>query len=403
MSITNAVLHKGFKMKARYWLYVVAVLVLVGYLGKFSYESYKKSKDQIAIETNEVARMQAVAKKFSDRKRNAKKASVIILPYCVNYSGLDLNKLTDFPLNSEVKRCVFNLLKAKDYDTLDQMISYLRDNMIRSPSGLWVQSTFYKGAQQYIDAAGNEKSLDIVEKEIEQWIARSHSPDAAKLVLSDVMMEQAWRQRGSGMASSVSPENFAKFYVQIEKTKKYLLANEDISARDPKWFSQMLKVLAFEQNASVLNHKKYFDQAVATYPNYSAIYYSASIFYYSKWHGMPATFDQFAKYAIKNLPKNEGSIVYAQLYWNMVYDDPANSYGSEWMEHWREVSEGLNQLKTDYPDQVNFNAYGWMACAAGDKKRMLEIMADMKNDIVFEIWQEPFTYRYCSSMSGKNY
>ncbi len=303
-------------MKKSYWLYLIAIIIVAGFSGKIFYGMYKQYQNQIAVEKLESDKMAKAAREIAEVRAHAKKRPVIELPYCVNYNITDMNSAPEPMLRDAVSVCFSSLMKNKDYKTLDLMISSFRDNKLRTPAGLWLQSVFYQSAKRYPDFALQEKDFDRIDAELNDWMTKSQKSDAAKLILVDSMLKRAWLYRGSGFSNTVSPVNFSKFHAQISKAKKYLLANEDISLRDPKWFSQILEVINLEENASSLEHKQYFDNAISLYPGYNPIYLSASVFYYEKWHGTGIdSFDQFLRYAVKNLPPNEAKAVYTKYIW----------------------------------------------------------------------------------------
>ncbi|MEO8000423.1 MAG: hypothetical protein ABI644_01000 [Arenimonas sp.] len=388
-------------MKARYWIFIVVLLAGSVLLGKFTYTSYMRMKNDYPTIENEDRKMAEIAKQVADVRSHAKKRPVIDMPYCANDKNTDLNIPNEQILRLAMRDCVFRLMEKKDYKTLDLMISTSRDKKLRTSSGLWLQGIFYQSMKEYLklDNKLQERDFERIDSELEVWIAQSDS-DTAKLVLVDSMIRRAWLYRGSGYANEISKVSFTKFHTQVAKAKKYLVANKEISTKDPKWFSEMLDVLNIGGNASPLEHKRYFDKAVSLYPEYYPIYYEASIFYYPWWHGdEPDSFDKFLVYATSKLPPDEAKVVYARIYLSSLCDE-CGEESKAWLRHWEQIAPGFDQILVDYPDLRNLNLYGWMACSAGDKKRTLAILRKIKQDVEFQIWKEPNTYNYCVKMSN---
>jgi hypothetical protein len=387
-------------MKQRYWIYILVLVIVSGFFGKMAYDGYEQKQSEFLAAREEQRKMTAIAKEIADARLHAKKRPPIELPYCVNYNVTDLNALYESGLKAVVGSCVLTLLKNKDYKNLDLMISEFREKKLRTPSGLWLQSVFYQSAQKYLDTAVEEKDFDRIDTELASWIREPRDSDAARLILVDSMNKRAWLYRGYGYSNAVPPANLAKFNAQVAKTRKYLLDNEEISTRDPKWFSEMLDVINIGENASALEHKQYFDKAVSLYPEYYPIYYEASIFYYKQWHGAAMDgFDNFLTYAVKHLPPNEAKVVYARIYLSSVCIGCEDTTSGRWVDHWDKIAAGFDQMLVDYPEPWNLNLYGWMACSAGDKKRTLTVLRKLKRNVDFEVWQEPFTHTYCVKMA----
>lgn len=106
------------------------------------------------------------------------------------------------------------------------MIGLLRDNKIRTRSGLWLQIFYYVGIKEFIDEAHSDSKFDALEN---HWITASKNSEAAHLALSTVLISHAWFYRSGGYASTVSQDAGKKFQSKISEAKKFLLENESIS------------------------------------------------------------------------------------------------------------------------------------------------------------------------------
>ncbi len=326
---------------------------------------------------------------------------IITLPQCQAYSPEDPNVLAEIELRNYISNCTGFLWAARDYKSLDAMIANLRGNKTRSSSGLWLQGSYYAGFEKLADKARSEEQFDQYEAELSSWIAADKSSDAARLALSTFMIKRAWFYRGHGYGSTVSEGAFAKFYAQVSKTKKFLLENENISTRDPEWFTQLFMVMMVEKDINEEKFRIYFDKAVKLYPDYFPIYFTAASFYLPKWHGSNAEFDQFVKYAIKSASPGQASATYARIYWANVCTICGSNDVTDWRDHWNELMVGFDKVIEDYPDQWNINNYARIACTAYDQDKTLEVMKKIKGDPIPGAWdKEQFTYEYCADWSG---
>ncbi|MGH8049418.1 MAG: hypothetical protein ACREPB_02025 [Arenimonas sp.] len=324
----------------------------------------------------------------------------IFMPYCYMASSSDPNGMSEKDLLNYILTCTARLLEAKEYKSLDAMIIYLRDKKVRTPSGLWLQSSFYTGIGRFIGKAKSEAEFDAIDAQFSEWLAASKNSEAAHLALSRSMIRRAWFYRGSGYASTVSEEAFEKFRKQISKTKKFMLEHESVSGRDPEWYSQWFSVLLAENGADEEGYKRYFDNAVKQYPEYYPMYFSAATFYLSKWHGDDEAFDKFARSADGILEPGQASALYSRIYWSHACsrcgDDVEN-----WRDHWDDISAGFEQIISDYPDPWNINNYARIACSAYDQDKTLELMKKIGSTPLSEAWDdEQFSYQYCANWSG---
>jgi hypothetical protein len=300
-----------------------------------------------------------------------------------------------------MKQCTNILLANERFAALDSSITYLRDNKIRTPSGMWLQSLFYAGIQEYLGNVTSETGLLQTDESLSNWIATSSNPDAAHMAMSYLMLHKAFLYRGDGYAAEVSEENFRLFHQQISATKKYLLEHEDIAARDPEWFSMMLSITRVEENSSENRHRSYFDKAVKQYPDYFPVYFTAAVFYLPKWHGDEDSFDKFARDAGKNLSPEKARALYSRIYWANVCTRCGDKDVLNWRDHWLDLKAGFDQIIQDNPDQWNINNYARIACSANDQDKTRTLLQKIKGEPIAEAWNdEKFTYHYCANWSG---
>lgn len=266
-------------MKIHYWLGII-VITSIGFL-------LARNVHSLSLPENNSSTPAAL-------QSDTGQVQSIALPACPNPQNLDINSLPEQELRAFASYCAYLSLANEDFGTIDSSIDYLRSNKIRTPSGMWLQSLFYAGIEQYLGNANSDVWFMQLEESLQHWIAASKNPDTAHLAMTDLMIHKAWFYRGTGAASEVSTDNFRLFFKQISNAKKYLLEHKSISTRDPEWFSQMLIVTRVEENSSEKTHKQYFDEAVKLFPDYYPVYFSASEFYVTRWGGSDEEFEAFA-------------------------------------------------------------------------------------------------------------
>lgn len=324
----------------------------------------------------------------------------ILLQPCLAFSADDPNALSENQLRSYINDCTGFLLEARDYKALDAMIESLRSQKARTSSGLWAQSFYYAGIEKYLAEARSEEDLDGIENQFADWLKFNKESDAARLAMSMSMTKRAWLYRGNNYSNSTSADAFDMFHKQISKALKFLLENEGISKRDPEWFTQLFSVLRSGRDADEKKYMAYVDKAVSLYPDYYPIYFSASVYYLPKWHGDSASFDEFAKYATRNLSPGNSKAVYARIYWANACTQCGESDVANWREHWDDIRAGFDQIIKEYPDQWNINNYARIACSAYDQDKTLEIMQRIEGEPNSAAWDRQFSYSYCANWSG---
>jgi hypothetical protein len=135
--------------------------------------------------------------KTPDAGKNSRPASEILMPYCFVSSAQNPNTMPEMELRNYVVKCTKILLAGKDYKSLDAMINFLRDNKVRTSSGLWLQSFYYGGIQEFIEQAGTQAEFDAIETELNRWRKTSKNSDASRLATATLMSKRAWQYRGN--------------------------------------------------------------------------------------------------------------------------------------------------------------------------------------------------------------
>jgi hypothetical protein len=372
-------------MKIKYW---IAILLLGGVGMVFAGNLYSGShKNQRAISE-------------SGKPPQAKSFELKACREQAMIKG-DPASMDEQALRFYMMQCSNILLANESFSALDSTIAYLRINKIRTPSGMWLQSLYYAGIEEYLGNVSIEPGLTQTEESLQNWIAASSDPDTAHLAMAKLMLDKAFRYRGTGYAAEVSEENFKLFYKQISLTKKYLLQHEDISTRDPQWFLLMLVVTRVEENSSDEMHRSYFDKAVKLYPDYYPVLFTAAENYLPKWGGSKESYDEFARYAAGKISAGQAKAIYARIYWSNICSQCGDRDLPDWREHWRDLKSGFDEIIEQYPEQWNINSYAHIACAAYDKDKALELLQKIKAKPISELWNDKqFSYDYCAKWSG---
>ncbi|MEO8000422.1 MAG: hypothetical protein ABI644_00995 [Arenimonas sp.] len=373
-------------MKIKYWI----AILLLGGIGIFfagNIHSANQEKNKMA---------------FSDSVKPMQGKN-LELKACGEEAGIkgDPAAMDEQRLRSYMKVCSNNLLANESFSALDSTIAYLRNNKMRTPSGLWLQSLFYAGMEEYIGNVSTETGFMQTDESLRNWIASSADPDTAHMAMADLMLHKAFLYRGSGYAAEVSEENFKLFYQQISSTKKYLLEHGDIAARDPQWFTVMLIITRVEENSSEKTHRAYFDKAAKLYPGYYPVFFTAAEMYLPKWGGSKESYDEFARYAAEKAGADQAKSMYARIYWSDICGTCGDRDLPDWRKHWADLQLGFDEIIEQYPVQWNINSYAHIACMANDQDKTLELMKQMKDEPISEVWNdEQFTYEYCANWSG---
>jgi hypothetical protein len=177
----------------------------------------------------------------------------------------------------------------------------------------------------------------------------------------------AWRARGGGFASTVTPEGWALFRERNLAAWRMILATKPTSARLPTWYDQAISI---GMDAGVPDEQitALFNEGIERFPGYHPIYFSYARQFSPRWGGDYAQADAFITKQVAAKTNPEGEVLYARLYWLIdQYNGGDADFFEESLVSWPRLRAGFELLMKQFPksawNQANFV---WYACRARD-------------------------------------
>jgi hypothetical protein len=287
-------------------------------------------------------------------------------------------KRSELESRRAIKNESSNLFLAKDYAGLDARMAYYAENRTRTSSGAWASGLFADGI---LDGTGwpeyeNDASIvwwDALEERVRGWADERPDSPLARLTLTKIMMDRAWRIRGGGYAPSVSESARAQFRQHMQRAHRYLESESKVASRYPEYYEKMIWIeIALGSDRQTVD--AIYDEATRRFPNYYPVYLAMTSYLLPKWHGDAVKIEAFARDAISRSRKSEARSIYARIYWYASKSQYEEELFNNSIAEWKQMKGSFDVLIEHYPDQWNIRHYAYFACLAQDGKSLKNLL-----------------------------
>lgn len=293
-----------------------------------------------------------------------------------------------------IKNTVKWALDREDYSVIEFLYADALAKQERTPSGLFVANHMVRilpavWAPGDLPEDASAREIEAywapIEARIQRWADRFPDSVLPAIAASRAHVLHGWRYRGSGYASTVSPEGWRQLRLHVARAHDALMAKRERGRLDPNWYASMLEI-ARVQGWSEKRYRQLAQEAMDAFPFNYDIYFEISTRSVPQWGGSLESLASFADQAVKRSSKQEGESLYARIYWSSFhYVGP--EYYRDGLVNWPRIRAGFEDVIKRYPDPWNLSFYARAACEAGDKpttRRILERLTE--NDLHVLQW-----------------
>jgi hypothetical protein len=257
-------------------------------------------------------------------------------------------------------------LQDDNWAALDSLVDKLAVSGERAEDGRFWLYKVSRAANEWFETLPDEYD-ELLQEKFVAW--RKERPDSAYAsVLAAMQMHAtAWRARGRGFASSVTPEGWALFRERNAKAWKLIQAGKPKSARIPAWYEEAISI-GMDAGVPAAEITALFNEGINRFPGYHSLYFNYARQFSPRWGGDYAEADGFIKSMVAAKTNPEGEVLYARLYWLIdQYGGGDPNFFTESRVSWLRMRSGFALLMKQFPksawNQANFVAF---ACRAGD-------------------------------------
>jgi hypothetical protein len=278
-------------------------------------------------------------------------------------------------------------LKNGDVETLESTSRQALAPAAVTPSGvprIWV---FYFAVEECMRGyrADDRQVWMPASASVAAWQKKYPGSASARVTESELHLTAAWAARGDGYDDDVTEQARKEFNAELSEARKTLESSRDISSKDPDWYRQMVDIFRYQaepRDAVIALVQEGFDRYPEYYPTVAQGFRYMLPKYGESSADMAVYLNRFIDAAGRR-----GAVLDARVvdwlrrdrYWPRPLEDQFKS-------GWLKVKQGLEEIRTEYPDPANLDAEAAMACSAGDQETLSALLDSIADSPILSTW-----------------
>lgn len=267
-------------------------------------------------------------------------------------------------LINDFKKYINKLLKAREFESLDTIVSDLMLSRERFPSGRLKEAEFYHGLDMDIgkrDVQAFEDRMSL----IREWIAATET-EASKVAFVSASIGYSWSYRGSGYSSTINKKAKDKYVNILEEA--YVLGKQLLDSGSEN-LSLFAKLIAIEKviGSSADDITRLANQAARVEPTYYGMHFAALEGLFPKWKGSYDEVETYIRRMSEKYGKNENKDLYFRLV-SYVFERVSDRKFSYYQFNWDRLKSSFDYFESQYPvTEKHYHLMSRMAGVFGDK------------------------------------
>jgi hypothetical protein len=302
--------------------------------------------------------------------------------------------------SEELTNLIRILFDREQFDDLDRVVADWSSPRARLADGWWKLEWFPSALQNEYEYPGR----DVVLQRIEKWKAHNPKSVGAAILEAKWWTDYAWKARGGGWASSVTPEGWRLFRERLEKAEKLSLESEPYASGNPLW--GMLRLdLAGAQQRSFAEQFSIFESVIKHNRGYYQLYGVLAIYAAPKWGGDWDLVNEVIEMAETATKQEDGASVYARLYHRVQNESGEQAFDifKHTRADWSHMKQGFEDILERYPHgKWNGSVFARYACQAGDGETYRRLRSRLGVDIAPEAFRKSLPLEVCDARLGPN-
>jgi len=306
----------------------------------------------------------------------------------------DLGPTPDAPSRAkkEVKTQAIEALKAKQYGALDKMAENFRTGDLTFGDGDWKSPWFYRSFS-HLESSDTDQQWHDLDLRLEDWVLSKPVSAAPRIAYARFLVDYAWRARGTGSASSITPANQRLMRDRLSHAKRLLDEARALPEKDPGWYTTALRV-ALGQNESATYFDTLVEDSHRDFPKMWETDASRAFTLLPRWYGNAGDWEKFAA-ATSARPDGPGQEAYARIVYTLLpfYRDIFDQTNASW----EDTKAGLKLMRERYPDSiVVVSQAALLASEAKDKPFAMEMFRLLDNRMVPTVFRSKEEFAHYS-------
>jgi hypothetical protein len=337
-------------------------------------------------------------------------AIIIAAPACEKLS-IQTKEQTGAPLqiinnNEHAEREAFeseirSLVQRAEYDQLESRADAYRTNKPRFTNSFLKLRAFYSAFLDYPVDRDDTQWMQFIQS-IENWVKRKPESVTARIALAQAYRRYAWKARGGGFASTVTPEAYRVMQERLAVARQVLDEAKLLPQKCPGWYGAALS-LALGTEMTRRNYDSLFADAVRTVPDYDAIYDYTAYYLLPRWYGQPGEWQSFARTMMQRNDIPDAKEIFAK---SVLYLNGMGFFDSEFSSSRQSsalLKESFLALQKHYPSSLEIDSVFCLASVKiYDYRQIREQLKRMGGRFDPYCWQSPEKFQEVVRFAGSS-
>ncbi len=270
------------------------------------------------------------------------------------------------------QRRVDSNLRTSNIASLDAAADELRISKARFDDGRWKLSIFFGVIEDTLSSIVTDRAARTnLELRLDAY-ARTHPNSMnAPLFLAMLLEAEAWEARGTGYASTVSPQQWHAFDEKMGQARAALDRSKPTLSGNPAWFNERIDHATHTSEGDGIVTALLLE-GIKREPRYLPNYFAALVQKSPRWGGTRKAMVSFINQVGLNSPEARSEGLYARLVWFAENDYPAIE--ADPGISWAEMTRAFDAILKTYPAERNAQKFFFMACMHSDQPEAAKLL-----------------------------
>lgn len=274
--------------------------------------------------------------------------------------------------NEQASMAIQAALDARDFAKLDRM----HDEFLRLEQAGGNGKRLLESFELAIDLWAPNRDVKQLESLFSEW--KNAAADSRLRMAAEARMwyALAWKARGSGYSSGVSPEAMRMFESHLARAVQLLRSTEPQAQASPVWYSTTLAVAgSLQQPSGVLDGV--FEEGARLFPLHLPLYRTRLNYLLPQWGGNYDRVDAFIRAAVMRTQATEGTTFYLDLYKKVRRSYAGPAFFRDTRASWQLMKHAFEDQLSGDRDEDLTNEFATFACMASDRETTASLLAEL--------------------------
>lgn len=287
---------------------------------------------------------------------------------------------------------VRRILKAEQFDRLDQFADSLQAGNLVYPSGVPFVIAFYRqGFGEVNDATQPEQWAQHLQL-LRRWEDARPTAIAPRIALAQALIARGWKARGEGVASTVSAQDAGSFESNLSEAMSILRQCPAAAHECPAWHDAAMNALHGIGREVDTEYREVFAEAAQRFPTYARWYTGMAQHLMPRWYGDAGELEQFADTCAAALSDTLRDEIYARIAADQCKNlrEVFKAYPAY---SWPRVQRGINAWERNHSESLDpLSARARLAYYAKDRTVAREAFRQLGDRVDLDVWDNEFFF-----------